>query len=73
MKQWPMVVYFYEKLTDGLRTRPVWRRQDAMWWSTQVYNARPATSCFEPDIIYTDGRGGLSAAKAIISGRAGAD
>lgn len=64
-KQWPMVVYFYEKLTDGLHgyVSPTGRNVV----NPMVYNALGYV-VFEPDIIYTDGQPGPSAAKAIIPG-----
>ena len=64
-KQWPMVVYFYEKLTDGLHSYVAPSGRNVV--NPMVYNALGYV-VFEPDIVYTDGQPGPSAAKAIIPG-----
>ena len=64
-KQWPMVVYFYEKLTDGLHSYVSPSGRNVV--NPQVYNALGYV-VFEPDIVYTDGQPGPSAAKSIIPG-----
>jgi hypothetical protein len=64
-KQYPMVVYFYEKLTDGLHSYVAPTGRNVV--NPMVYNAL-GYLVFEPDIVYTDGQPGPSAAKAIIPG-----
>jgi len=64
-RQWPMVVYFYEKLTDGLHSYVAPTGRNVV--NPMVYNALGYV-VFEPDIVYTDGQPGPSAAKAIIPG-----
>lgn len=64
-RQWPMVVYFYEKLTDGLHNYVAPTGRNVV--NPMVYNALGYV-VFEPDIVYTDGQPGPSAAKAIIPG-----
>ncbi|MBY0492036.1 MAG: prolyl oligopeptidase family serine peptidase [Gemmatimonadaceae bacterium] len=64
-KQWPMVVYYYEKLTDGLHGYVAPTGRNVV--NPMVYNSL-GYLVFEPDIIYTEGQPGLSAAKAIIPG-----
>jgi dipeptidyl aminopeptidase/acylaminoacyl peptidase len=64
-KQWPMVVYYYEKLTDGLHGYVAPTGRNVV--NPMVYNSL-GYLVFEPDIIYTDGQPGPSAAKAIIPG-----
>ncbi len=64
-KQYPMVVYFYEKLTDGLHSYVAPTGRNVV--NPMVYNAL-GYLVFEPDIIYTDGQPGPSAAKSIIPG-----
>jgi dienelactone hydrolase len=64
-KQWPMVVYYYEKLTDGLHSYVSPTGRNVV--NPMVYNAL-GYLVFEPDIIYTDGQPGPSAAKSIIPG-----
>ena len=64
-KQWPMVVYYYEKLTDGLHSYVAPTGRNVV--NPMVYNAL-GYLVFEPDIIYTDGQPGPSAAKSIIPG-----
>ncbi len=64
-RQWPMVVYFYEKLTDGLHSYVAPTGRNVV--NPQVYNALGYV-VFEPDIVYTDGQPGPSAAKSIIPG-----
>ncbi len=64
-KQYPMVTYYYEKLSDGLHnyTAPTGRNVV----NPLVYNAL-GYLVFMPDIVYTDGQPGPSAAKSIIPG-----
>ncbi len=64
-KKWPMVVYYYEKLTDGLHSYVAPSGRNVV--NPMVYNAL-GYLVFEPDIIYTDGQPGPSAAKSIIPG-----
>lgn len=64
-KQWPMVVYYYEKLTDGLHNYQAPAGRNTV--NPLVYNAL-GYLVFMPDIIYTDGQPGPSAAKAVIPG-----
>ena len=64
-RQWPMVVYFYEKLTDGLHGYVAPSGRNTV--NPMVYNALGYV-VFEPDIVYTDGQPGPSAAKSIIPG-----
>lgn len=64
-KQWPMVVYYYEKLSDGLHGYVAPSGRNVV--NPMVYNSL-GYLVFEPDIIYTEGQPGPSAAKAIIPG-----
>ncbi len=64
-KQWPMVVYYYEKLTDGLHNYVAPTGRNVV--NPMVYTALGYV-VFEPDIVYTDGQPGPSAAKSIIPG-----
>jgi dienelactone hydrolase len=64
-KQYPMIVYFYEKLTDGLHNYQAPSGRNTV--NPLVYNAL-GYLVFMPDIVYTDGQPGPSAAKAIIPG-----
>ena len=64
-KQYPMVVYFYEKLTDGLHNYVAPSGRNTV--NPLVYNSL-GYIVFQPDIIYTDGQPGPSAAKSIIPG-----
>ena len=64
-KQYPMVVYYYEKLSDGLHSYVAPSGRNVV--NPLVYNSL-GYLVFEPDIIYTDGQPGPSAAKAIIPG-----
>ena len=64
-KQYPMIVYFYEKLTDGLHNYTAPSGRNTV--NPMVYNAL-GYLVFQPDIVYTDGQPGPSAAKAIIPG-----
>jgi dienelactone hydrolase len=64
-KQYPMVVYFYEKLTDGLHNYVSPTGRNVV--NPMVYNAQ-GYLVFEPDIVYTDGYPGPSAEKAIVPG-----
>ncbi len=64
-KQYPLITYYYEKLSDGLHnyTAPTGRNVV----NPMVYNAL-GYLVFMPDIVYTDGQPGPSAAKSIIPG-----
>ncbi|MCA0376526.1 MAG: prolyl oligopeptidase family serine peptidase [Gemmatimonadetes bacterium] len=64
-RQWPMVVYYYEKLTDGLHGYSAPSGRNTV--NPLVYNAL-GYLVFMPDIVYTDGQPGPSAAKAVIPG-----
>lgn len=64
-KQYPMIVYFYEKLTDGLHNYTAPSGRNTV--NPLVYNAL-GYIVFQPDIVYTDGQPGPSAAKSIIPG-----
>ena len=64
-KQYPMIVYFYEKLTDGLHNYQAPSGRNTV--NPLVYNSLGYV-VFMPDIIYTDGQPGPSAAKSIIPG-----
>lgn len=64
-RQYPMIVYFYEKLTDGLHNYQAPSGRNTI--NPLVYNALGYV-VFMPDIVYTDGQPGPSAAKAIIPG-----
>jgi dienelactone hydrolase len=64
-KQYPMVTYFYEKLSDGLHGYVAPTGRNVV--NPMVYTAE-GYLVFMPDIVYTDGFPGPSAAKAIIPG-----
>lgn len=64
-KQWPMIVYYYEKLTDGLHNYQAPSGRNTV--NPLVYNSLGYV-VFMPDIVYTDGQPGPSAAKSIIPG-----
>ena len=64
-KQYPMIVYFYEKLTDGLHNYVAPSGRNTV--NPLVYNSL-GYIVFQPDIVYTDGQPGPSAAKSIIPG-----
>jgi dipeptidyl aminopeptidase/acylaminoacyl peptidase len=64
-KKYPMVTYFYERLSDGLHSYVAPTGRNVV--NPMVYNAE-GYLVFEPDIVYTDGFPGPSAAKAIIPG-----
>ncbi len=64
-KQYPMIVYFYEKLTDGLHNYVAPSGRNTV--NPLVYNSLGYV-VFQPDIVYTDGQPGPSAAKSIIPG-----
>ena len=64
-KQYPMIVYYYEKLTDGLHNYQAPSGRNTV--NPLVYNSLGYV-VFMPDIVYTDGQPGPSAAKAIIPG-----
>ncbi len=62
-KKYPMITYFYERLSDGLHNYAAPTGHNVV--SPVVYNAL-GYLVFMPDIIYTDGFPGPSAAKAIF-------
>jgi len=64
-RQYPMVVYYYEILTEGLHGYVAPTGRNVV--NPMVYNAL-GYLVFEPDITYTEGQPGPSAAKAIIPG-----
>ena len=64
-KKYPMVLYYYEKLSDGLFNYVAPSGRNTI--NPDVYNAR-GYLVFEPDIVYTIGAPGPSAAKAILPG-----
>ncbi len=64
-KQYPMVTYYYEKLSDGLHNYVAPTGRNVV--NPLVYNAL-GYLVFEPDIVYTDGQPGPSAAKSVIPG-----
>ena len=64
-KQYPMVSYYYEKLSDGLHNYVAPSGRNNV--NPLVYNAL-GYLVFMPDIVYTDGQPGPSAAKSIIPG-----
>ncbi|HEY3287140.1 MAG TPA: prolyl oligopeptidase family serine peptidase [Gemmatimonadaceae bacterium] len=64
-KKYPMITYFYEKLADGLHTYYAPSGRNTV--NPLVYNSL-GYLVFMPDIVYTDGFPGPSAAKAIIPG-----
>jgi dienelactone hydrolase len=64
-RKYPMVVYYYEKLTDGLHNYQAPSGRNTV--NPLVYNSL-GYLVFMPDIVYTDGEPGPSAAKAIIPG-----
>ncbi|MBI2409058.1 MAG: S9 family peptidase [Gemmatimonadetes bacterium] len=64
-KKYPMVTYFYERLSDGLHNYVAPTGRNVV--NPMVYNAL-GYLVFMPDIVYTDGYPGPSAAKAIIPG-----
>ena len=64
-RKYPMITYYYERLTDGLHNYVAPTGRNVV--NPMVYNAL-GYLVFEPDIVYTDGFPGPSAAKAIIPG-----
>lgn len=64
-KKYPMITYFYEKLSDGLHNYAAPTGRNVV--SPVVYNAL-GYLVFMPDIVYTDGFPGPSAAKSILPG-----
>ncbi len=64
-RQYPMVVYYYEKLSDGLHSYSAPGGRNTV--NPLVYNSL-GYMVFMPDIVYTDGQPGPSSAKAIIPG-----
>ncbi|MHB1313195.1 MAG: alpha/beta hydrolase family protein [Gemmatimonadaceae bacterium] len=64
-KKYPMITYFYERLSDGLHNYAAPTGRNVV--SPVVYNAL-GYLVFMPDIVYTDGFPGPSAAKSIIPG-----
>jgi dipeptidyl aminopeptidase/acylaminoacyl peptidase len=64
-KKYPMITYFYERLADNLHNYSAPTGRNVV--NPMVYNAE-GYLVFMPDIVYTDGYPGPSAAKAIIPG-----
>ena len=64
-KKYPMLVTFYEKLSDGLHSYTAPTGRNAI--NPLVYNSLGYV-VFMPDIIYTIGQPGPSAAKCILPG-----
>jgi len=64
-KKYPMVTYFYERLSDGLYSYVAPSGRNVV--NPLVYSSL-GYLVFEPDIVYTVGFPGASAAKAIIPG-----
>ena len=64
-KKYPMITYYYERLTDGLHNYVAPTGRNVV--NPMVYNAL-GYLVFEPDIVYVDGYPGPSAAKAVIPG-----
>jgi hypothetical protein len=64
-KQYPLVTYYYEKLSDGLHNYVAPSGRNVV--NPMVYNSL-GYLVFMPDIVYTDGQPGPSAAKAVIPG-----
>ncbi|MEJ7810536.1 MAG: prolyl oligopeptidase family serine peptidase [Gemmatimonadaceae bacterium] len=64
-KQYPMVVYFYEQLSDGLYAYNMSYPRNTIQPTHYVSNGYLA---FFPDIAYTDGYPGPSAVKSIVPG-----
>ncbi|MDQ8154529.1 MAG: prolyl oligopeptidase family serine peptidase, partial [Gemmatimonadota bacterium] len=64
-RKYPMITYFYERLSDGLHNYYAPSGRNTV--NPLVYNAL-GYLVFMPDIVYTDGYPGPSAAKAIIPG-----
>ncbi len=64
-RKYPMVVTFYEKLSDGLHNYIAPTGRNAI--NPLVYNSL-GYLVFTPDIVYTIGQPGPSAAKAVIPG-----
>ncbi len=64
-KKYPMITYFYERLSDGLHNYYAPSGRNTV--NPLVYNSL-GYLVFMPDIVYTDGFPGPSAAKAIIPG-----
>lgn len=64
-RKYPMIVYYYEKLSDGLHGYQAPSGRNTV--NPLVYNSLGYV-VFMPDIVYTDGQPGPSAAKAVIPG-----
>ncbi len=64
-RKYPMVVYYYEKLSDGLHNYVAPTGRNVV--NPLVYNAE-GYLVFMPDIVYTEGYPGPSAEKAIVPG-----
>ena len=64
-KQYPMITYFYEDLSDGLHTYIAPNGGTSVNITQYVSNGY---LMFEPDIYYEDGHPGQSALKSIIPG-----
>ena len=63
--KYPLVTYYYEKLSNGLHNYVAPTGRNVV--NPLVYNSL-GYLVFMPDIVYTDGQPGPSAAKAIIPG-----
>lgn len=64
-RKYPMIVYYYEKLSDGLHNYVAPTGRNVV--NPLVYNAE-GYLVFMPDIVYTEGYPGPSAEKAIVPG-----
>jgi dipeptidyl aminopeptidase/acylaminoacyl peptidase len=64
-RKYPVVVYYYEKLSDGLHNYVAPTGRNVV--NPLVYNAE-GYLVFMPDIVYTEGYPGPSAEKAIVPG-----
>jgi dienelactone hydrolase len=62
-RKYPMIIYFYEKLTQGLHN---WRAPSTgSGFSAPYFNSRGYV-VLQPDIIYTDGYPGPSSVKCVV-------
>ena len=64
-KQYPLIVYYYERLSDGLRNYVAPAGRNVI--NPDVYTSL-GYLVFEPDIVYTEGQPGKSAVKSIVPG-----
>jgi len=64
-KKYPLIAYFYERLSDGLHNYVAPAGRNTV--NPDVYNAL-GYLVFMPDIVYTDGYPGPSAVKSIVPG-----